>query len=178
MVELEQSAEVRRLAAALAARQTPDFEEWESLMLQADRRGGAGVLGIRLKDSLHARVEPLEPMLGGHIPQGLAPGVLVAGGGAVVTVLVVEALAGQDPLARFGIQMFDGEVRRQGCQQPAATDHPLESQEGVLLVEFQTQVGGQDEPAGDFLLFAGRGHGAGHGGQNLRAFSHCLNRSA
>jgi hypothetical protein len=48
MVELEQSAEVRRLAAALAARQTPDFEAWESLMLQAARQGGAGVLGSLL----------------------------------------------------------------------------------------------------------------------------------
>jgi hypothetical protein len=44
-VELEQNAEVRRLAAALAARQTPDFEAWESLMLQAARQGGAGILG-------------------------------------------------------------------------------------------------------------------------------------
>jgi hypothetical protein len=35
---------VRRLAAALAARQTPDFEAWEGLLLQAARQGGAGVL--------------------------------------------------------------------------------------------------------------------------------------
>ena len=48
LVELEQTAEVRRLAAALAARQTPDFEAWESLMLQAARQGGAGVLGTLL----------------------------------------------------------------------------------------------------------------------------------
>jgi hypothetical protein len=48
VVELEQSAEVRRLAAALAARQTPDFEAWESLLLQAARQGGAGVLGSLL----------------------------------------------------------------------------------------------------------------------------------
>jgi hypothetical protein len=47
-VELEQAAEVRRLAAALAARQTPDFEAWESLLLQAARQGGAGVLGALL----------------------------------------------------------------------------------------------------------------------------------
>ncbi len=47
-MELEQSAEVRRLAAALAARQTPDFEAWESLLLQAARQGGAGVLGSLL----------------------------------------------------------------------------------------------------------------------------------
>jgi transposase-like protein len=47
-VELEQTAEVRRLAAALAARQTPDFEAWESLLLQAARQGGAGVLGALL----------------------------------------------------------------------------------------------------------------------------------
>jgi hypothetical protein len=47
-VELEQAAEVRRLAAALAARQTPDFEAWESLVLQAARQGGAGVLGALL----------------------------------------------------------------------------------------------------------------------------------
>jgi hypothetical protein len=47
-VELEQAAEVRRLAAALAARQTPDFEAWESLLLQAARQGGAGVLGTLL----------------------------------------------------------------------------------------------------------------------------------
>jgi hypothetical protein len=47
-VELEQSAEVRRLATALAARQTPDFEAWETLMLQAARQGGAGVLGTLL----------------------------------------------------------------------------------------------------------------------------------
>jgi hypothetical protein len=48
-VELEQAAEVRRLAAALAARQTPDFEAWESLLLQAARQGGAGVLGTLLR---------------------------------------------------------------------------------------------------------------------------------
>jgi len=40
LVELEQAAEVRRLAVALAARQTPDFEAWESLLLQAARQGG------------------------------------------------------------------------------------------------------------------------------------------
>ena len=47
-MELEQAAEVSRLAAALAARQTPDFEAWESLVLDAARRGGAGVLGTVL----------------------------------------------------------------------------------------------------------------------------------
>jgi hypothetical protein len=47
-VELEQAAEVRRLATALAARQTPDLEAWESLVLQAARQGGAGVLGTLL----------------------------------------------------------------------------------------------------------------------------------
>ena len=40
---------MRRLAAALAARQTPDFEAWESLLLQAARQGGAGVLGTLLR---------------------------------------------------------------------------------------------------------------------------------
>ncbi len=35
---------MRRLAKALETRQTPDFEAWESLMLQAARQGGAGVL--------------------------------------------------------------------------------------------------------------------------------------
>ena len=45
---MEQSAEVRRLATALASRQTPDFEAWESLLLQAARQGGAGVLGSLL----------------------------------------------------------------------------------------------------------------------------------
>jgi hypothetical protein len=49
LVELEQAAEVRRLTAALAARQTPDFEAWESLLLQAARQGGAGVLGTLLR---------------------------------------------------------------------------------------------------------------------------------
>jgi hypothetical protein len=39
---------VRRLAAALVSRQTPDFEAWESLVLQAARQGGAGVLGTLL----------------------------------------------------------------------------------------------------------------------------------
>lgn len=45
---MEQTAEVRRLATALATRRTPDFEAWESLMLQAARQGGAGVLGTLL----------------------------------------------------------------------------------------------------------------------------------
>ena len=48
LVELEQSAEVRRLAGAMASRQTPDFEAWETLMLQAARQGGTGVLGSLL----------------------------------------------------------------------------------------------------------------------------------
>ena len=39
---------MHRLAAALAARPTPDFEAWESLLLQAARQGGAGVLGTLL----------------------------------------------------------------------------------------------------------------------------------
>ena len=47
-MELEQSAEVRRLATAMASRQTPDFEAWETLLLQAARQGGAGVLGSLL----------------------------------------------------------------------------------------------------------------------------------
>lgn len=49
LVELEQTAEVRRLAAILAARRTPDFEAWETLVLQASRQGGAGVLGSLLR---------------------------------------------------------------------------------------------------------------------------------
>ena len=40
---------MRRLAAALAARQTPDFEAWESLLLQAAHQGGAGVLETLLR---------------------------------------------------------------------------------------------------------------------------------
>jgi hypothetical protein len=48
MLALEQSAEAHRLALALAARQSPDFEAWESLMLQAAHRGGAGVLSALL----------------------------------------------------------------------------------------------------------------------------------
>lgn len=48
-MELEQAAEVRRLASALAARQTPDFEAWESLLLQAAHQGGAGVLRVMLR---------------------------------------------------------------------------------------------------------------------------------
>ena len=47
-MELEQTAEVRRLAATLATRKTPDFEAWESLLLQAARQGGAGVFGSLL----------------------------------------------------------------------------------------------------------------------------------
>jgi hypothetical protein len=39
---------VRRLATALASRQSSDFEAWETLMLQAARQGGAGVLGSLL----------------------------------------------------------------------------------------------------------------------------------
>src|SRR5260370_41566991 len=39
----------RRLTdPALATRQTPDFEAWENLVLQAARQGGAGVLGTLL----------------------------------------------------------------------------------------------------------------------------------
>jgi hypothetical protein len=47
-VELEQSAEVHRLALALATPQSPDFEAWENLMLQAAHQGGAGVLSTLL----------------------------------------------------------------------------------------------------------------------------------
>ena len=48
MVELEQSAEVHRIVAAMA-RQEIDFEAWESLILQAARKGGAGALGALLQ---------------------------------------------------------------------------------------------------------------------------------
>ncbi len=55
MVELEQSAEVHRLALALASRQSPDLETWESLMLQAVPQGGRTccrtVVSERLKQS-------------------------------------------------------------------------------------------------------------------------------
>jgi len=47
-VELEQNAEVHRLVVALATRQSPDFEAWESLLLPAAHRGGAGVLSTLL----------------------------------------------------------------------------------------------------------------------------------
>lgn len=53
VVELEQTAEVRRLTTALATRQTPDFEAWESLLLQAARQGGAGVLASLLHHWQH-----------------------------------------------------------------------------------------------------------------------------
>jgi hypothetical protein len=43
-VALEQTAEVRRLAAALAGGAAPDLEAWETLLLAAARQGGAGVL--------------------------------------------------------------------------------------------------------------------------------------
>lgn len=39
---------MHRLALALATRQSPDFEAWESLMLQAAHQGGAGVLSTLL----------------------------------------------------------------------------------------------------------------------------------
>lgn len=39
---------MRRLATAMASRRTPDFEAWETLLLQAARQGGAGVLGSLL----------------------------------------------------------------------------------------------------------------------------------
>ena len=41
---------MRRLARAMAGRAAPDFEAWETLMLQAARQGGAGVLGTLLAD--------------------------------------------------------------------------------------------------------------------------------
>lgn len=49
-MELEQTAEVRRLAVAMARRATPDFEAWETLLLQAARHGGAAVLAALLQD--------------------------------------------------------------------------------------------------------------------------------
>jgi hypothetical protein len=49
-VQLEQTAEVRRLAAAMASRATADFEAWETLLLQAARQGAAGVLAALLHD--------------------------------------------------------------------------------------------------------------------------------
>jgi transposase-like protein len=68
LVELEQAAEVRRLAAALAARQTPDFEAWESLLLQAARQGGAGVLGALLSHwQQHAPREAILCRCGQHM---------------------------------------------------------------------------------------------------------------
>jgi hypothetical protein len=41
---------VRRLARAMAGRAAPDFEAWETLLLQAARQGGAGVLATLLAD--------------------------------------------------------------------------------------------------------------------------------
>jgi hypothetical protein len=49
LVELEQSAEISRLAIVMASHQMPDFEAWESLVLRAARQGGAGVMGCLLR---------------------------------------------------------------------------------------------------------------------------------
>ena len=59
---------MRRLAAALAARQTPDFEAWETLLLQAARQGGAGVLGALLRHwEQHAPRQPILCPCGQHM---------------------------------------------------------------------------------------------------------------
>ena len=54
LFELEQSAEISRLAIIMAFHQTPDFEAWESLMLRAARQGGAGVMGCLLRHWQHS----------------------------------------------------------------------------------------------------------------------------
>ena len=116
---------------------------------------------IGLKDLLHRAIEPLQPLRGGHILERLAQSVLVAWSGAVITVLLVEPLAGQRPLPGLGIQMLGRQIRWQGRQKPAASHHPLKGQEGVFLVELQAQIGCQNEPAGNFLLFSCAGHSVG-----------------
>ena len=48
---------------------------------------------IRLEDVLHGSVEPLQPLRRRHLFDKLAQKVLVAGGGALVIVFVIEPLA-------------------------------------------------------------------------------------
>ena len=48
---------------------------------------------IRLEDLLHGSVEPLHPLRRRHLLDKLAQEVLVAGGGALVIVFVIEPLA-------------------------------------------------------------------------------------
>lgn len=48
-------------------------------------------------------------------------------------------------------------------------NHPFPSQKGVLLVQFETEVGGQDEPERPLVLAARRGHRLGQGGEHLFA---------
>ena len=58
---------MRRLATAMASRQSPDFEAWETLMLQAARQGGAGVLSTLLTHwQRHARREVIRCAECGH----------------------------------------------------------------------------------------------------------------
>jgi hypothetical protein len=57
--------------------------------------------------------------------------------------------------------MLGGQIRWQGREQAAAAHHPLKGQERVFLMQFQAQVGRQNEPAGDLFLFANGGHGLG-----------------
>ena len=69
---------------------------------------------VGLKHLFDRAVEPLQPVGGRHILKRLAQRVLIARGCPVITVLVVEALAVQRPLACFGIQMLGRQVGRQG----------------------------------------------------------------
>lgn len=67
-MELEQSAEVHRLARALASRQSPDLEAWECLMLRAAHQGGAGVLSTLLSHwQRHAPREIIHCECGGRM---------------------------------------------------------------------------------------------------------------
>ena len=55
-LELEQAAEVRRLAVALTEGAAPDLEAWETMLLASARRSGAGVLaGLLTHWQQHAR---------------------------------------------------------------------------------------------------------------------------
>jgi hypothetical protein len=103
----------------------------------------------------------------GHIPDELAQKILVAGRGPRVIVFVIESLALQQNLLRFGIQMLGGDLRRQSREQAAAARDAFKGLEGIFQVQLQTEIGRQHEPPRHLFLFTVRGQLLGQGIQNL-----------
>jgi hypothetical protein len=96
--------------------------------------------------------------IGGSVAGKLAKEVLIAGGLAVVIILLVETGAGQRHIASLRVPCFAAaQFWSQGLDRTAGTEDAREGVIALGAVELETEFAGQVNPDRHLLLFSGRG---------------------